>query len=45
VAGFRNNGLTDGDRIFWVPIAGPLLGGILGSAAYDFGIRRFLRED
>ena len=45
VAGFRNNGLTDGDKIFWVPIAGPLLGGILGSAAYDFGIRRFLRED
>lgn len=45
LAGFRNNGLTDGDKVFWVPIAGPLLGGILGSAAYDFGIRRFLPEN
>jgi glycerol uptake facilitator protein len=43
VAGFRNNGLTDGTAVFWVPIAGPLLGGLLGAGAYDFGIRRFLR--
>jgi glycerol uptake facilitator protein len=43
VVGFRNNGLTDGPAVFWVPIAGPLLGGLLGAAAYDFGIRRFLR--
>jgi glycerol uptake facilitator protein len=42
VAGFRNNGLTDGPLVFWVPIVGPLLGGILGAAAYDFGVRRFL---
>jgi glycerol uptake facilitator protein len=42
VAGFRNNGLTDGSYVFWVPIAGPLLGGIIGSAAYDLGIRRYL---
>ncbi len=42
VAGFRNNGLTDGTFVFWVPVAGPLLGGIIGSAAYDLGIRRFL---
>lgn len=42
VAGFKNNGLTDGGFIFWVPIVGPLIGGVLGAAAYDFGVRRFL---
>ena len=43
VAGFRNNGLTDGTRVWWIPVAAPLLGGLLGAAIYDFGIRRFLR--
>lgn len=42
LAGFRNNGLTDGAPVFWVPILGPLLGGILGAAAWDLGVRRFL---
>jgi len=42
VAGFKNNGLTDGSMVFWVPIAGPLIGGLLGAAVYDFGVRRFL---
>jgi glycerol uptake facilitator protein len=42
VAGFKNNGLTDGGNIFWVPIVGPILGGLIGGLVYDFGIRRFL---
>lgn len=44
VAGFHNNGLTDGLRIWWVPVVAPLLGGLIGTAIYDFGIRRFLRS-
>lgn len=44
VAGFSNNGLTDGSGVFWVPIVAPLLGGIIGAAAYDYGVRRFLPQ-
>ena len=44
VAGFRNNGITDGSRVWWIPIAAPLLGGLIGAAIYDFGIRRFLPQ-
>jgi len=42
VAGFKNNGLTDGSMVFWVPIVGPLMGGVIGAAAYDLAIRRIL---
>jgi glycerol uptake facilitator protein len=41
-AGFRNNGLTDGSGVWWVPIVGPLIGGVIGGFLYDAGIRRFL---
>jgi glycerol uptake facilitator protein len=44
LAGFRNNGLTDSTGVWWVPIAAPLLGGLLGAGIYDLAIRRFLPQ-
>ncbi len=43
VAGFKNNGLTDGSMVFWVPIVGPLLGGLIGGFTYDALIGRYLK--
>ena len=43
VAGFKNNGLTDGSYVFWVPIVGPLVGGLIGGFTYDALIRRYLK--
>ncbi|MCU0248074.1 MAG: aquaporin family protein [Bryobacter sp.] len=45
LVGFRNNGLTDGSGVFWIPIVAPLLGGLVGAGLYDIGIRRFLPRD
>jgi len=42
LAGFRNNGLTDGSLVFWVPIVAPILGGLIRAAVWDFAWRRFL---
>ena len=42
VAGFRDNGITSGRRVWWIPVAAPLLGGLIGAAIYDWGICRFL---
>ena len=42
VAGFKNNGLTDGSIVWLVPIIGPIVGGLLGAFAYDLTIGRAL---
>jgi glycerol uptake facilitator protein len=42
LAGFKNNGLTDGSLVWWVPIVGPILGGLIGGFTYDTLIRRYL---
>ncbi len=42
VAGFKNNGISDGPPVFWVPIVGPILGGLIGGFVYDSCIRRYL---
>jgi glycerol uptake facilitator protein len=44
LAGFRNNGLTDGTNQFLVPLIAPLVGGIVGGALYQSLIGRFLRS-
>jgi glycerol uptake facilitator protein len=44
LAGFRNNGLTDGTNQFLVPLVAPLIGGVVGAGAYDALIRRHLPE-
>ena len=45
VAGFSHNGLTDGTNQFWVPIVGPILGGLIGVFVYDQAIGRFLKDE
>lgn len=45
VAGFKNNGLTDGTNAYWIPIIGPLIGGLAGAAIYDWGIGRWLPKE
>lgn len=39
-AGFKNNGLTDGSGVWLIPFFAPFLGGIVGTAAYEFTIRK-----
>ncbi|MBL8218342.1 MAG: aquaporin family protein [Bryobacterales bacterium] len=42
LSGFKNNGLTDGTNVFWVPLVAPIVGGLLGAALYDFALRPHL---
>jgi glycerol uptake facilitator protein len=44
VAGFKNNGLTDGTGIWLPPVIGPIVGGIFGAFAYDLFIGRALAQ-
>mgnify|MGYP000210952230 FL=1 len=45
LSGFKNNGLTDGSGVFWVPIVAPIVGGLLGAALYDFALRPHLPKE
>jgi glycerol uptake facilitator protein len=38
IAGFKNNGLTDGASVWLPPVIGPIVGGVLGGFAYDLFI-------
>lgn len=42
IGGWGANPFTDDNGYFWVPIVAPIIGGIIGIFAYDFGIKRFL---
>jgi glycerol uptake facilitator protein len=45
VAGFQQSGLNGDSWLFLVPIVGPLVGGLVGAAVYDWAIRRYLPAD
>jgi glycerol uptake facilitator protein len=42
LAGFTNNGLTDGSGAWLPPVIGPIVGGLLGAFSYDLFIGRAL---
>ncbi len=42
VAGFTNNGLTDGSGIWLPPVIGPIVGALAGAFAYDLTVGRAL---
>jgi glycerol uptake facilitator protein len=44
LAGFANNGLSDGSNQFLVPLVAPLIGGLAGGGLYESVIGRFLRQ-
>jgi glycerol uptake facilitator len=44
MAGYSKNGLTDGSSAYLIPIVGPLIGGLIGTFAYDKLVRRWLAK-
>jgi glycerol uptake facilitator protein len=44
LVGYKNNGLTAGSSVWWVPIAGPLAGGLIGAGLWDLVLRRMLPD-
>lgn len=44
LAGFPNNGLTDGTNIWLVPIIGPMVGGVVGAFFYDLTVGKAMRQ-
>ena len=44
LTGYSKNGLTDGSNAFWIPIIGPLIGGLIGTFVYDQLVRRWLTK-
>ncbi|MBW4025856.1 MIP/aquaporin family protein [Acidipila rosea] len=42
LAGWGSSALPSPENYWWVPVAGPLLGGVAGGAAYQFLIRPYL---
>lgn len=39
LAGFKHTGFAAGSSLWWIPIAGPLAGGLVGAGLYDLTIR------
>ena len=44
VAGFKNNGLTDGSGVWLVPVVGPIVGALVGAFVYDFLVGNVLKR-
>lgn len=44
LAGFKNNGLTDGSGIWMVPVIGPIVGALVGAFMYDGLIGNVLKR-
>ena len=42
VAGWGPAAFPSPGNYWWVPIAGPLLGGVVGASVYQFGVKRYL---